>query len=187
MYFETFDNINCIKDCFNQTDYQIYVDLQEILMKAFKEQNWEYDLQIVIQNYSVNEFDVPSLKTQLLLLLEIAKFYGLDSRIQLSEMIALFQKLDTIKRMLVAEVIRLVKSVLVIPATNAVSERLFSSLKRIKTYLSSTATNNRLNSLLILHIYKLLTDRLALTEVAARSLKEYKEENQKLDVYSVRH
>ena len=39
LYFETFDNINCIKDCFNQTDYQIYVHLQEILMKAFKEQN----------------------------------------------------------------------------------------------------------------------------------------------------
>ena len=59
----------------------------------------------------------------LLLLREIAKFYGLDSRMQLSEMIALFQKLDTIKEMLVAEVIKLVKSILVMPASNAVSMR----------------------------------------------------------------
>ena len=59
-----------------------------------------------IQNYGANEFDVPWLKTQLLLLLEIGKFYGLDSTMQLSEMIALFQKLDTIQKMLVAEVIK---------------------------------------------------------------------------------
>ena len=51
--------------------------LQEILINTFKERDWEDDLQIVIQNYGVNEFDVPSIKTQLLLLPEIAKFYGL--------------------------------------------------------------------------------------------------------------
>ena len=45
-----------------------------------------------MQNYDVNEFDVP-----LRLLPEIAKFYGLDSRMELLEMIALFQKLDIIK------------------------------------------------------------------------------------------
>ena len=38
----------------------------------------------------------------------------------------------------------MVKLILVIPATNAVSERSFSSLKRIKTYLRSTIANNRL-------------------------------------------
>ena len=137
--------------------------LQEILIKVFKEQDWENDLQIV---YGVNEFDVYSLKIQLLLLPEIAKSYGLDSRMQLSEMIALFQKLETIKRMLVAEVIHLVKLIFVMPATKAVSERSFSCLKRIKTYLRSAITNNRLNHLLILHIHKLLTDRLNLTKVA---------------------
>ena len=99
LYFETLDNIiNCIKNHFNQTDYQTYAHLQEILIKAFKEQDWEDDFQIVIQNYGANEFDVPSLKTQLLLLPEIAKFYGLNSRMKLLKMIALFQKLDTILR-----------------------------------------------------------------------------------------
>ena len=36
--------ITCIKDRFNQTDYQIYVLLQEMLIKAFKKQDWEDDL-----------------------------------------------------------------------------------------------------------------------------------------------
>ena len=63
MDFEIFDNIlNCIKYRFIQMDYQIYVDLQEILIKVIKEQDWEDDLQIVIQNYDVNKFDVPLLK-----------------------------------------------------------------------------------------------------------------------------
>ena len=79
------------------------------MIKTFKEQDWENDLQIVIQKYGVNTSDVPSLKTQLFLLHQMAKFYGLDSRMQLSKMIALFQTLDGIKRMLIAEVIRLVK------------------------------------------------------------------------------
>ena len=159
MYFENFENIiNCIKDSFNETDYRIYLHLKEILVKALKEQIREDDLQIVIQNYGVNEFDVLSLKALLLFLPETAEFYGLGSRMQLSGMIALFKKLDTIKRMLVAEVIKLVKLVLIMPATNTVSESSSSLFKITKTYLRSTATNNWLNHLSILHIDKLLTD-----------------------------
>ena len=89
LFFETFNNIiNSIKDRFNQSDYPIFVHLQEILIQAFKEQDWEDDLQIVVRNVGTNEFDVSSLKTQLFLLPEIAKFYGLNSRMQLSAMIA---------------------------------------------------------------------------------------------------
>ena len=73
---------------------------------------------MVIQNSGVNEFVVSSLKTQLFVLPEIKKFYGLESSIKLLEMIALFQKLDTNKRMLAAEVIKLVKLTLLMPATN---------------------------------------------------------------------
>ena len=68
--------------------------------------------------------------------------------------------------MLVAEIMKLVKIIFVMPAANGVSKRSFSSLKRIKTYLPSTTTNNRLNHLLILHIHKLLTDRLDVTKIA---------------------
>ena len=85
-----------------------------------------------MQNYGVNDFDVSSLKGQLLFLSETTKFYSLDSRMQLSEMIALFKKLDTIKRMLVVEVTKLVKLILIMPVTNSVSERPFSFLERIK-------------------------------------------------------
>lgn len=77
---------------------------------------------------------------------------------QISEMMALFQKVDIINRMLVALMIKLAKLILVVPAKNAVSEGSFLSLKRIKTYFLLAATNNWLKYLLILHIHNMLTD-----------------------------
>lgn len=52
------------------------------------------------------------------------------------------------------------------PSTNAVSERSFSALRRIKTYLQSTMSQDRLNHLLVLYVHKELTDSLDLITVA---------------------
>ena len=55
----------------------------------------------------------------------------------------------------------------VIPFTNAASERSFSVMKRLKTYLRSTMTESRLNHLMISSIYKEMLDGID-TTVAAR-------------------
>ncbi len=49
-------------------------------------------------------------------------------------------------------------------ATNAVSERSASVLRRVKTYLRSTVTQLRLNNLLTLHGHKDKTDDLCIPE-----------------------
>ena len=59
----------------------------------------------------------------------------------------------------------LFKLLLVMPATNATSERSFSALRRVKTYLRSTMTQMRLNNLMILHVHKDKTDALDLTSI----------------------
>ena len=51
------------------------------------------------------------------------------------------------------------------PATNAVSERSFSALRRVKTYLRSTMKQTRLNHLMILHVHKDITDSLNLNDI----------------------
>ena len=61
-----------------------------------------------------------------------------------------------------SEVCILLKLVLVAPATNAVSERSTSALRRVKTYLRSTMTQERLNHLLLLHVHTERTDSLRL-------------------------
>ena len=46
------------------------------------------------------------------------------------------------------------------PATNASSERSFSALRQVKTYLHTTMTQERLNYLMIIHVHKERTDAL---------------------------
>ena len=53
---------------------------------------------------------------------------------------------------MILEVLTPMKLILVSPATNAVSERSFSALKRLKTVCRSTMSYSRLNKLMTLHI-----------------------------------
>ena len=52
------------------------------------------------------------------------------------------------------------------PAKNAASERSFSALKRVKTYLRATTKEKRLNHLMILHAHKDKTDKIDLVDAA---------------------
>ena len=74
--------------------------------------------------------------------------------------------LSTGQRLIFNEVISVMKLILVMPATNACSERSFSAMRRLKTYLRSTMGQSRLNHLMILHVHKDLTDGLNLIDVA---------------------
>ena len=68
------------------------------------------------------------------------------------------------QKMLLPEVTKLGKLFLVLPATNATSERSFSAMKRIKTYLRNTT--NRLNHCILLHVHCKKTDQLNMIEIA---------------------
>jgi hypothetical protein len=63
-----------------------------------------------------------------------------------------------------------------LPATSATAERSFSCLRRLKTYLRTTMSQERLNSVMILHVHQTDTDDLDLKEVAKDfiSLNEYR-------------
>ena len=52
------------------------------------------------------------------------------------------------------------------PATNATSERSFSALCRVKTFLRTTMTQLRLNNSMILFVLSNLTDKINLVELA---------------------
>ena len=67
-----------------------------------------------------------------------------------------------------SEVITVLALIIVVPSTNAVSERTFSAMQRVKTYLRSTMGQQRLNHLLLLHVHKYYTDDLDLVAVANR-------------------
>ena len=71
-----------------------------------------------------------------------------------------------------SEVISIIKLILLAPATNAMSERSFSAFRRLKTYLRSTMGDKRLESLMLLHILKDLTDLLNLVDVSSQFIEK---------------
>jgi len=107
-------------------------------------------------------------ETQLKNLSEMAISEGFnpDSSFLINELIKFLQALPEAKKLLIKEVVKIAKIMLVMPATNALSERSFSALRRLKTYLRSTTANSRLNNMLTLHIRKDENDNLDLCNVA---------------------
>ena len=64
------------------------------------------------------------------------------------------------------EVVKAVKLIFVMPAINAVSERSFSALCRLKSWLRTTTSQVRLNWCMILHVHKDKTDGLEMNRIA---------------------
>ena len=67
----------------------------------------------------------------------------------------------------------LLRLYLTLPVTLATSERTFSALRRLFTYLRSSMTEKRLNNCLLLHVHKELTDSLDLVAVASEFVSLY--------------
>ena len=102
-----------------------------------------------------------------MLLPQTAESMGFDtSEFDVNDLVTFLQSLDSSSRKLLSEISILGKLLLVMAATNAVSERSFSDLKRVKTYLRSTTGDSRLNHLMMLHVHKDRTDALTLVDLA---------------------
>ena len=58
------------------------------------------------------------------------------------------------------------KLILLAPASNAEGERIFSGVRRVKTYLRSTMKQDRLNDLMMIHVHKDRINRLSIIDMA---------------------
>jgi hypothetical protein len=70
-------------------------------------------------------------------------------------------------RPFLAQLESLTKLILTLPATNASSERSFSALKRLKTYLRNSMGQKKLNQCMLLHTYKEMNDDLDPSQIVA--------------------
>ena len=90
-----------------------------------------------------DDFDETGLKLHLDIL---ASNFPSDSEVSLESLMTYLRNLTESQKALISQVYKLASLLVALPATNAVSERSFSSLRRIKTYLRATMTQNRLNN-----------------------------------------
>ena len=85
---------------------------------------------------------------------------------KLKSLVRFFQTLSQVEHQFYNMVMKLTEIILIMPGTNAISERSFSALRRMKTWLRSTMNQTRLNWCMILHIHNDDTDKLNIVEVA---------------------
>ena len=84
------------------------------------------------------------------------------------EAIKIISPLNASRKLLVSEVLKLVKLILLAPTTNVASERSRSTLCRVKTYLWSSMTQEPVSSCLIVTTYKKQVDKRKLVEAASQ-------------------
>ena len=163
IFFESIDLIiNCIEQRFDQPGYKTYSQLQQLLFCAIRGEDYKENLQSILTVYG-SDFDGERLDTQLLTL--STNFPSTDN-LRLKDILDYVKELTPAQLSLYSEIIKLLKIILVMPATNAISERSFSQLRRIKTYLRSTMTQQRLNHCMIVNGYITDTDEIDLNNIA---------------------
>ena len=153
--------INFIRDHFNQPGYKLYCNLENLLLKAAKRDDYTAELQFVLDYYG-DDLDHSLLATHLELFTTSINMTEHNNQPNLFDIKSHISSLSPGMRSSMSEVCKLLKIATVMPCTNAVSERSTSALHRIKTYLRTTMGQSRLNHLMILHIHKERTDELSL-------------------------
>ena len=66
---------------------------------------------------------------------------------------------------MISEVAKMIKLIIVMPATNAVSERSLSAMCRLYTYLRINMGSSCLNNAMVLHIHEARLDKLSMVDV----------------------
>ena len=108
-------------------------------------------------NFYKNDFEEDLLSGQLK---TFSNDFPRDKNVTIESIISYFQELGKGMQSLLSEVGRVVKLILVVPASNATSEWCFSKMKLIRDYLRSTMTTTKKEPIILWcweHIRKYLT------------------------------
>ena len=161
-YFEAIDLIvQTINDRFDQLGYKMYQRLEALIIKAANKETFAEDLDYVASFYG-SDIDKLLLETQL-------KTLGANISSKVTNIFDVrdyLLSMTSAERKLLNEVMIMMKLICVMPATNSSSERSFSAMRRVKSYLRSTMKQERLNHLMALHIHKDVLDSINLSHVA---------------------
>lgn len=120
----------------------MFQNLSYHVVEKFQEEPYQAEFDFVIKFYGA-DFNSDLLETQLEVLYNSCT-EKLGTSVVISEIVEFFKSLTLAQKEHLSEVCKLLKLLLVMPATNATSERSFSSLRRIKSYLRSTMNQERL-------------------------------------------
>ena len=156
--------ITCIKERFEQKYYEMCATLRQLLIKAILGESLEEELQKVIGFYH-DHFNDDILRVQLRTLRAMVG-QGERSVNTFLDIRILVKQLKKPIRNLISEAVTTIKLVIVMPATKDVSERSFSAMRRLYTYLRTNMRSSRLNNARVSHIHKARLEQLSMVNVA---------------------
>ena len=166
IYFEALDlAVASISSRFNQKGFKTFSNVEQLLFKACAGQSYEEELDVVNKLF-YDDFNREELVAELPILYELYQSAVQNATPSVESVKNALLTISSSQRMMLSNVCRLFQLLLILPATNATSERSFSALCHIKSYLRSTMTQARLNHLMLLHYHQDITDQLDLRLVA---------------------
>ncbi|XP_046548889.1 zinc finger MYM-type protein 1-like [Haliotis rubra] len=169
-YFEGLDIVSeQLKRRFSQKGFNTAVEIEQLLLSAANGRNFQISSHI--RELYKDDVDFVRLNTQLSMLHDTVKSVSTERGCLIIEVTNIDTVVSVINsspviRHLFKEISTLLKIYLTIPVTTATSERTFSTLRRLKSYVRSTMTQERLNNVLLLHVHKTIADELSLVDVA---------------------
>lgn len=166
IYFEALDlAVTSIKNRFDHKGYQTFSQLEQLLFKACTGENFATELNYVC-NFFFEDFNKDELVAELSTMHQLFHSKAENEAPSVASIKTALLSLSVSQRMLLRTVCRAFQLLLILPATNSTSERSFSALRRIKSYLRSTMTQARLNNVMILHYHQDLCDKIDMRIIA---------------------
>ena len=170
-YFEVLDYaIGEIVRRFDQSDLAIVREVESLLINAANGKDIP-EIPEAVAKYFQGTLDLACLKIQLKMLPDAITNAFAGSAIRVKKVTHVRTIVDTLNQSqmykdMLNQVDKLVRSYLTFPVTSATAERAFFSVRRIKTFLKSTMSQQRLNNLFLLYVHKARINALDLSSVA---------------------
>ena len=153
--------INALKERFEQPSFIFFSNVAQLLLKSINGESYQKEYDNFVSVYE-DDVETTALPSELLILrnmfesLEPVHFGGI------------VEKLKTIspqERVIINNVITIIKIVLTTGATIATPKRPFSLARRVKTWLRSSMAQKGFNALAILHSHKDIVHKLSLVAI----------------------
>ena len=164
IFFEVIDCISGeITNRFDQPSFTFIQSVEEILIDAANGK--EVQIPPAVTECYRNDLDFDRLSQQLRSLHDLCSHYrkvtNVDSVTQ-----ALVESDNRAIRAMLSEVRKMLQLYLTVPVTSSTSERSFSALRQIKTYLRNTMTQEKLNQSMLCYVHSDRTDAIDFFEAA---------------------
>ena len=181
IYFEACDLLSGeLESRFKSQHMPPVLAMEQALLKAANGKDFSGEINTLKDSCYKNDVEWSAVSRHLPLLKDVVAKAAPDVKIVTSiETVCDAINSNHIYKEMLSSVHLLLRLYMTIPITSATSERSFSALRRLLTYLRSSMSEQRLNNCLLLHVHKEITDSLDHTLIA----KEFIEANDERKKY----